>query len=99
MQGGQVLEKLRLESRIQAETFSMRDGLGPRNFKASRPKLLAFDEQKDEIDVYLERHKWLATSQECDENEWAVSRSPLLTEKGLQVYSSMPPGDANNYKS
>ena len=29
---------------------------------------------------------------------WAVSFSPPLTRKGLQVYSSMPPGDADNYK-
>ena len=24
--------------------------------------------------------------------------APLLTAEGLQVYSSMPPGDANNYE-
>ena len=69
-----------------------------RNFYTSRPKLPAFDEQKDDLDVYLERYERFTTSQEWDEgDDWAVSLNPLLTGKGLQVYSSMPPGDANNY--
>ena len=50
------------------------------------------------MDVYLERCQWFATSQECDEGDWAVSLRPLLTEKGLHVYYSTPPGDANNYE-
>ena len=74
----------------------MRDGFGMRSFNASRSKLLAFDEQKDNMDGYLERYERLATSQEWDEGDWAVNLSPLLAGKGLQVYSSMTPGDANN---
>ena len=61
----------------------MRDRFGVRNFMASRRKLPAFDEQKDDMDVYLERYERFATSQEWDEGDWAVSLSPLLTGKGL----------------
>ena len=61
----------------------MRDGFDARNFNASRPKLSAFDEQKDDMDAYLERYEWFVT------RKWTT---------GLQVYSSMPPGDANNYE-
>ena len=50
------------------------------------------------MDAYLERYKWFATRKECEEGDWAGSLSPPLTGKGLQVYSSMPPGDANSYE-
>ena len=42
-------------------------------------------------------HEWFATSQKWDEGDWAVSLSLLLKGKRLQVYTSMPPDDANNY--
>ena len=64
----------------------------------SRQKLPAFDEHKDDMNAYLRRYEWFATSQEWDMGDWAVSPSPLLTEKGQQVYCSMPPGDANYYE-
>ena len=48
------------------------------------------------MDAYLERCELFATSQKWDKGDWAVSF--LLTGKGLQVYSSMPPGDTNNYE-
>ena len=76
----------------------MSDGFGMRNFNASRPKLPPLDEQKDDMGAYLERYEWFTTSQEWDEGYWAVSLSPLLTGKGLQVYSSTPPDNANNYE-
>ena len=50
MRGQQELEKLRLEAQIRAETGGMRDDFRMRNFLASRPKLPAFDEQKDDMD-------------------------------------------------
>ena len=67
---------MRLEKQLRAETGGMRDGLGTRNVYASRPKLPAFDEQKGDMDGYLERYEWFATSQEWDEGDWAVSLSP-----------------------
>ena len=53
------------------------------------------------MDANLERNERIATKQEWDEGDWpwAVSLSPpQLTGIGLQVFSSMPPGDANNYE-
>ena len=75
----------------------MRDGFDIRNFNESRPKLPACDEQKDEMDAYLERYEQIATSQEWDAGDWEVSLSSLFTGKGLQVHSSMPQGDVNHY--
>ena len=66
--------------------------------KALRPKLPKFDEGKDDMDAFLERFERLASSQGWPEEIWAVSLSPLLTGKGLQVYSSMPSNQANDYE-
>ena len=62
-----------------------------RNLNASRGKLPAFHEKKDDMDAYLERYERFATSQEWDEGDWAVSVSPLLRGKGLQVFANMSP--------
>jgi len=62
-----------------------------------RPKLPKFDEVQDDMDAYLERFERYATSQHWTRDSWAVSLSPLLTGKGLQVYTSMPAADSNNY--
>ena len=66
--------------------------------KALCPKLPKFDEEKDDLDAFLERVEWFAGSQGWPEDIWAVSLSPLLTGKGLQVYSSMPSDQANDYE-
>ena len=50
--GKQELEKQRLEAQFRAETGGIRDGLGTRHFKTSRPKLLSFDEKTDGMDAY-----------------------------------------------
>ena len=60
----------------------MRDGLGARNLKASRP----FDEQNDDMDAYLEKYERFATSQEWDKGDWAVSLSPLFTGKSTGLF-------------
>ena len=77
----------------------MRDGFGMRNLNASGPSLPVFDKQKDDMDAYLQRYEQFATSQEWDDGDCEVSLSPLLKGKErLQIYSSMSPGDANNYE-
>ena len=50
------------------------------------------------MDAFLERFQRLVVSQSWPEEQWAVSLSPLLTGKGLQVYSSMPATEANDFK-
>jgi hypothetical protein len=47
-----------------------------------------FEESKDEIDVYIEP---FSISQGWKEDTLVVSFMPLLTGKGLEVYTSMPP--------
>ena len=42
------------------------------------------------MDAYLERFGHFAPVQKWTKDEWAVRLSPLLTGKGLQVYTSMP---------
>ena len=70
-----------MEAQLRAETGGMRDDFGMRKFNASRPKLLAFDKQTDDMDAYLERYKFFANTQGWDEVDWAVSLSPLLTRR------------------
>ena len=65
--------------------------------KATRPKLPSFNEAKDDMDAFLERFERFAESQNWDRGTWAVSLGPLLVGKGLQVYTSMSPGEINNY--
>ena len=67
--------------------------------KARTPKLPTFNEGKDDLDAYLKRYERYATSQGWDHNDWAVNLSALLTGKALEVYSRLPTGEANDYKS
>ena len=64
--------------------------------KSLRPKLPKFEEQKDDMDAYIERFERFARSQGWREDTWAVSLSSLLTGKGLEVYTSMPPEQADD---
>ena len=66
--------------------------------KALHPKLPKFDEEKDDMGAFLKRFDRFAGSQGWPEETWAVSLSPLLTGKGLQVYSSIPSDQANDYE-
>ena len=47
--------------------------------------------------AYIERFERFARSQGWREDTWAVSLSSLLTGKGLEVYTSMPPEQADVY--
>jgi len=62
-----------------------------------RPKMPCFDEQKDDMDTFLERFERYARVQKWTEDSWAVSLSLLLTGKGLQVYTSIPQECAEDY--
>ena len=81
--------------RLRAETGAppMQEG----GVKSLRPKLPKFDETKDEMDSFIERFERFARTQKWNEDTWAVSLSSLLTGKGLEVYTSMPPEQASEY--
>ena len=63
----------------------------------AKPKLPRFDEKHDDMDIFIERFERFAESQGWNRDEWAVCLSPLLTGKGLQVFSSMPSDEALQY--
>ena len=63
----------------------------------AKPKLPRFNEKHDAMDTFTERSKRFAESQGWNRDEWAVCFSPLLTGKGLQVFSSMPSDEALQY--
>ena len=50
------------------------------------------------MDAFIKRFERFTVSQSWPENEWAVRLSPLLTGKGLQVYSSIPATEAGDFK-
>ena len=64
-----------------------------------RPKIPKFEEEKDDMDAYIERFERFAKSQKWQEETWAISLSSLLTGKGLVVYTSMPMDQALDYKA
>ena len=68
------------------------------NMTIHRPKLPKFEEDKDDMDTYLQRFERFAKMQKWKPEEWVVSLSPLLTGKGLEVYTNMPDTDVDNYE-
>lgn len=65
--------------------------------RISAPKLPPFDEERDDMDSYIERFERFAESQKWDQNTWALNLSALLKGKALDVYSRIPASDALNY--
>jgi hypothetical protein len=55
------------------------------------------DEQKDNMNTFLERFEHFALAQKWHKYIWAVGLSPLLTGKDLDVYTSMPASQASDY--
>ena len=92
------IEKLKLQMQIKELGVDSPPTSVDFGVKGLRPKLPKFDENKDDMDAFLERFERFAVSQSWPEEQWAVSLSPLLTGKGLQVYSSMPATEANDFK-
>ena len=66
--------------------------------KGLRPKLPKFNENEDDMDAFMKRFERFTVSKSWPENQWAVRLSPLLTGKGLQVYSSIPATGADDFK-
>ena len=65
--------------------------------KAKSPKILAFNEGKDEMDSYLLRFERYATVHKWEPDTWATGLSALFQGKALDVYALMPKEDALNY--
>ena len=62
------------------------------------PKLPHFEDNKDDMDAYLNRFERFAESAGWPQKDWAVSLSALLKGKSLEVYSRLSIAEANDYK-
>ncbi|XP_045215060.2 trichohyalin-like [Mercenaria mercenaria] len=91
----QELEMLKIKA--EAGALAADKGTDHQSSKTLRPRVPKFEVSKDNMDAYLERFERFAKSQGWKEETWAVSLSSLLTGKGLDVYTSMPPDQANDY--
>ena len=65
--------------------------------KAKIPKLPMFNDDKDDLDAYLQRFERYATLQSWKKENWALNLSALLFGKALDVYSTLPSSEAQNY--
>ena len=71
----------------------------PRSEQSARaPKLLAFNENTDKIDAYLERFERFARNNKWQEDVWATRLSALLTGKSLEFYSRLSREEADYYR-
>ncbi|XP_071479832.1 uncharacterized protein [Diadema antillarum] len=65
--------------------------------KARSPKLPPFQEDKDNIDAYLQRFERYAKNQNWPTTDWALNLSTLLTGKALDVHSRLSSAESNDY--
>ena len=65
--------------------------------KAKLPKLLPFQDGKDDLDSYLQWFERYARTSGWAEDQWAPALSTLLTGKALEAYSRMSDAVATDY--
>ena len=81
-----------LEIQVEMGTTNRRN-----DSKTKGPKLMPFDESKDELDCFLNRFERYAKSNGWQEEEWSTALSALLSGKALDTYSRMPEEASNDY--
>ena len=86
------LEILRLKSTPEYKP----DG-GSSNFKSSLPKIPPFDENVDEIDMYIDRFERLAKFHKWEEDQYASLLGSLLRGKALKVYCNLSSDIVDNF--
>ena len=64
---------------------------------AKLPKLLLFQNGKDELYSYLQRFEWFATTNKWKADQWAPALRALLMGTALEVYSRQSDKMANDY--
>ena len=70
----------------------------PHDFPFKMPKLAPYNENIDQIDAYLLRFERYAKSAGCDERDYAIRLSALLTGNALEVYSRLADDEAQDYQ-
>ena len=78
----------------RAETGVMKSEMDNKSLRPTLPKV---EEQKDDMDAYIEQIKQFAKIQGWREDTWAVKQCSLLKGKGLEVYTCKPPEQADDY--
>ena len=66
---------------------------------ARAPKLPFYDENRDDLDAYLQRYERFATSQGWKAENWAINLSALLRGKALDVYARLALDKSSDYTS
>ncbi len=97
VQQGADRAKFSRESEDNDEAEPRRGRPATRHSNAKAPKLPAFDETKDNIDVYLIRFERHAKARGWPRHEWAVDLSALLSGKALDVYYALNEEQADDY--
>ena len=94
-------EKMRLDHEKEMEKMKQEQSMKAENnmsFIDNMPTVPVFQDDKDDIDSYLERFERLASVQNWDKSTWAMLLSSLLTGKALDVYARLPNDKATNYQ-
>ncbi|XP_060073923.1 histone-lysine N-methyltransferase, H3 lysine-79 specific-like [Ylistrum balloti] len=86
------MELIRAEQEYQSEwdKSGRRRETNPRDTIKKGPKLPAFNEEKDNIDAYIQRFERYATVQNWERDGWGANLSALLTGNALAVFSRLP---------
>ena len=86
--------KLNHELELAKAKQDITAGMG---ISARVPQLPIFQEDRDDINVYLGRFERCAIIQKWDKANWAMMLSALLTGRALEAYDSMSDNDATDY--
>jgi len=97
------LETLEIEDRNRQREYERNSELlqakkeGEHDVKLRGPKLPPFEDDKDNMDSYLNRFERYATVQKWKKDDWPLHLSALLKGKALDVYSRLSTTDSLNY--
>ena len=97
------LEMLEIEDRNRQREYERNSEIlqakkeGEHDVKLRGPKLPPFEDDKDNMDSYLNRFERYATVQKWKKDDWPLHLSALLKGKALDVYSRLSTADSLNY--
>ena len=86
------MKKLELEAAQAGKSEA-----GSSSTLAKVPKLPPFDDNKDDLDSYLQRFERFATINKWEKGVWATFLCTLLTGRAMEVYSRLSDSDAADY--
>ena len=90
------LEILRIKAKMAEETPA-----GPPPAPSSSGtslKMPAFEENRDNLDAYLERFERFALGEKWKKADWAIRLGALLKGRSLDIFSKLPKEDALDYE-